>query len=153
MAFLQHANVCDEHETCTVIVGEADGHEVWRSHMPATVAPEIRINVDYPEIEDRRGPQRARLPWRLARDDEAQQLGWDDEMRRRAAFAATISATNPATAREMAGEFGETPEQFAADAVDRGIHRAHNMDEAAVARAANVAPAALAAARAARRGR
>lgn len=148
MGFSQRAMVCSEHEGCTVIVGVSDGTEVWWSHMPDDVAPEVRLNVDYPSCDDHRGQGRGPLSWRLATIDEADRMGWGQDGRRRAGFAAAMSKSNAATLEGVAAELGVDAAALVAEAVDSGWS---GLDEAAAARAANVSPQQVAAARAARR--
>lgn len=88
MAFSQHAERCSDHPGCTRIVGEQNGREVWRSCAPDTVPPEVRVNLDHPDVEDRRGRQPKQVRWRLPTPDEAQGLGWDDETVRMVAYHA-----------------------------------------------------------------
>ena len=117
MPFAQHAENCADHSNCCVIVGVQDGLEVWRSHLDSTVAPEARINVDHPSVEDRRGTPTTKQ-WRLANDAELAALGWDDEVRRRVAFAAANRGLE--TKASLAAQAKTTAARLDAEAAAKG---------------------------------
>jgi hypothetical protein len=73
---------------CTALVYEHDKDRgiYSTSHLHSDVPPEVRINIDYPEIEDRRGGKKQKLKWRLAEREHLRHLGWSDEDHRRHAF-------------------------------------------------------------------
>lgn len=50
-----HAFDCEDHDACVAIAAVEDsGVTSSVSHMTAEVSPELRANLDHPEIEDHR---------------------------------------------------------------------------------------------------
>ncbi len=89
--FSQHAYECGTHPGCTVIVGFEGTRLLWESHMHAAVAPEIRVNLDHPEVHDKRHTDESKhevKAWRLANPQEAKEMGWDDEIHHAVAYHA-----------------------------------------------------------------
>lgn len=89
--FSQHAYQCSAHNGCSVIVGFQGDRPVWESHMHMDVPPETRINLDYPEVHDKRHAdpkQHKKVSWRLAEKHELEHLGWDDDTHHHVAYHA-----------------------------------------------------------------
>ena len=121
MPFAQHAEQCPEHLSCTVIVGEQGGREVWRSHMSDFVPPEVRINLDYPDLNDRRGLTPKSLRWRLADLEHLEHLGWDAETHRRVAYHAAARGLD--TIANLAAKAKSTPPDLRSEAQAKGWDR------------------------------
>lgn len=81
--FIQEVRDC-ENEDCTDIVGILDGEIVWVSHAPSDIPPEVRLNLDYPEVEERRkGKPKKKLRWREPSAEEAAAMHWTEGDRAR----------------------------------------------------------------------
>lgn len=76
---------------CTCLVHEHDvaNGVISTSHMHSDVPPEVRLNIDYPEVEDRRQGSPVKRTWKLAADEHLHHLGWSEEDRRRVAYLAS----------------------------------------------------------------
>lgn len=88
---------CPDHENCIRHVGEGQnevGEFRTESHMSSLVDPSFRLNLDYPDADDRRQGAATidRVLWALA-DDAAialDEFPWDERERRRVAAVAAV---------------------------------------------------------------
>lgn len=75
---MAYVTECKDHVDCLVIQQGDFPAEAgsWRSHAPATVRPEVRLNLDQPEIEDRRvrAKKGSTLRWAMPTVAEARVL-------------------------------------------------------------------------------
>lgn len=95
MTYTQWFDDCPDHDDCIRHVGEGTNEQgAFRteSHASADIDPAFRLNLDYPDSDDRRtGAAKAdRVQWALA-DDAAiasESFPWTDDDRRQVAVAA-----------------------------------------------------------------
>lgn len=128
MGYEQIAEKCSDHPDCVRIVGVMDGRVVSRSHMPANVEPDVRLNLDHPRFEDGRGGGPSRLPWRLAELAEVPLLGWDDVEHRKVAYLARERGL--VSDSEIQSKTGANRSQLDLEAGEKGWRDADRRDAA-----------------------